>query len=234
LLRELHQETLDKAASIAVDRTQAKMYRRGATLLVHVLKNADPLRCAVLVSAMFLMQEREPSRFVSDVGFWHQLGLRFAFLGGDFGSRWVQTRNVAQKVYRSYNPDILQSLAAQVRVVYARWIGASLKRVREAAARPDELRMTIDEAMRALGPEVRQRIFKPRKKRARRPLDAAGGYLAQYWAKLKADPAARTAFIKRAQAATAKGVAARKARQAAAEAAGAVPPKPAKKSKQRK
>jgi hypothetical protein len=166
----------------------------------------------MLMAGMYLMQEREPRAFKGDVGFWHQLALRFAHLGPDYGSYWNDKRQVAQKKYRQYNPAIYQSLAAQVRTVYARWIGAALKRVRDAAARPSEIRMTLDEAMRALGPEIRQRIFKPRKKRARRKFDDEGGTLGRYWKSLS--PTGRKAFSQRARAGYDKAIAARNVRQA--------------------
>lgn len=143
-LREIHTFLADHAAQVTRDylsgKPSQKWGRIAAQEIGKVVEATDPISCAAVVTAMYLLREDQPRMFVDDTGFRFQLVRMFrAQSETAFGRYWDQDTGTSKTVYRDLSRKATEAIGRVIMDAYARLTAhvvslARAKHTRQAAA----------------------------------------------------------------------------------------------------
>lgn len=101
--------TLERYSSGTVS---IRHHRQAAHQLVTVADSVEPWTVVRAVLAMYLMQDDQPRRFVSDAAFDHQMVRRVRGLApANAGTYWDHERGQTKRVYRDVPPRVVNAMA---------------------------------------------------------------------------------------------------------------------------
>lgn len=154
-LVQLHRRMTDYAAGILSDYARGRPMNRysvhAAKELREVLDNTDPVECALTVAGMLLMLEHDPRRFRTDRGFTFQLVRRFRGQTDTAIVRYSDHRTGASKtVYRDLPVKVVETLGANLREGYARFVMHVVQADRKEMERKRHAETTLDAAFHQL------------------------------------------------------------------------------------
>ena len=114
----------------------------------HVLEEAKALDVGITLAAVWLMRAREPWRFQTDQVFRFDLVRMFRKLASmSFGSYWSPAMNAIHRTYRELRPATIETIAAVLIEVYARFGSRIIEADSLKRAERKEARALIDEAL---------------------------------------------------------------------------------------
>ncbi|MGE5475159.1 MAG: hypothetical protein ACM3Q1_00760 [Bacteroidales bacterium] len=153
-LRQLHAVLADHAAQVSADHLNGKPSQKwgriAAQELGKVVETTDPMSCAAVVVAVYLLQQERPQLFVDDTSFRFQLVRMFrAQAETAFGRYWDHGTGTSKTVYRDLSRKATQAMGRMIAETYARLVAHVIAldqadRIRQAA-----IASTLDAAFAA-------------------------------------------------------------------------------------
>ena len=124
---------------------------KAAHQLTTLAENTEPWAVVRTVLAMYLLQDQQPRRFVSDAAFDAQLVRRVTRLApANAGTYWDQSSGRAKRVYRDIPPRAVQALAVPLKEALGAAGVMLAAKEREDAERQRDERQQLAEAIRGL------------------------------------------------------------------------------------
>lgn len=135
----------------AEGRPGVRWERLAAHHLVSIGRDVEPWSVVRTALALYLMLDQQPSRFVSDAAFDHQLVRRVRGLTDtNAGAYWDHQEQRSKRVYRDIPPRVIQAMAQPLKAAFGAPGLALAAKEREDADKANEERRRLAAALEGL------------------------------------------------------------------------------------